>query len=194
MDMDIDGADGVAASGLAAGSVGDGAVEDGQSSAAHGDSRPKKRQRREEGGGAGGDPGEGQVLSVKDRPAPGDPPDRHDGGAVRRGERVGEDAPRLEATDRHGRLPPGGPAEHGSLSIEKPLVPRHVPRRGARGIDHDRQRSLAGGRHVPGPVSAVELGGVGVGVEEPLVLAGVARLDLQHPAPFVGGLADRLEG
>ena len=52
--MDIDGANSVpAASGLAAGSVGDGAVEDGQSSAAHGDSRPKKRQRREEEGGAG---------------------------------------------------------------------------------------------------------------------------------------------
>ena len=46
--MDIDEANSVAASGLAAGSVGDDAVEDGQSSAAHGDSRPKKRQRREE--------------------------------------------------------------------------------------------------------------------------------------------------
>jgi hypothetical protein len=53
MDMDMDGADGVAASGLAAGTVGDGAVEDGQSSAVPGDSRPNKRQRREEEGGAG---------------------------------------------------------------------------------------------------------------------------------------------
>ena len=51
--MDIDEANSVAASGLAAGSVGDDAVEDGQSSAAHGDSRPKKRQRREEEEGAG---------------------------------------------------------------------------------------------------------------------------------------------
>jgi hypothetical protein len=53
LDMEIDGADGVAASGLAAGTVGDGAVEDGQSSAVPGDSRPNKRQRREEEGRAG---------------------------------------------------------------------------------------------------------------------------------------------
>jgi hypothetical protein len=47
MDMDIDGADGVAASGLAAGTVGDGAVEDGQSSAVPGDSRANKRRTEE---------------------------------------------------------------------------------------------------------------------------------------------------
>jgi hypothetical protein len=47
-DMDIDGADGVAASGLAAGTVGDGVFEDGQSSAVPGDSRANKRRRREE--------------------------------------------------------------------------------------------------------------------------------------------------